>query len=359
MTAQATSRPLTFSSSGFQSREMRKYLGKTSVTLIGTIFLVAFLMPFLYMLTMSLKNMAQISADNAPLWPSTQLSAEYEGQLYNIFHVPMPDGTVKDLALLEPRRNDSTFIDPNTGETIEWKGKWRTLQGVWLFDPQWQNFADAFNQIKFGILFRNTFAIAFIGMIGTLISCILVAYGFARFRVPGKGLMFTILMATIILPSQVTLIPTYAIYTMIGWNGSWLPLLVPHFFANAYNVFLLRQFFLTIPRDLDEAAMIDGASPFRILISVIIPQSWPAITAVGLFHFFWAWNDFFNPLIYLSAKPDLQPISVGLQQFNATYGQKPHLIQAGAMLALALPVVVFFVAQRVFMQGVVITGVEK
>jgi multiple sugar transport system permease protein len=167
------------------------------------------------------------------------------------------------------------------------------------------------------------------------------------------------MLATIILPFQVTLIPTYAVYFALGWVGTWLPLIVPHFFANAYNVFLLRQYFLTIPRDLDEAAMIDGAGPFRILRSVIVPQAIPAIVAVTLFHFFWAWNEYFLPLVYLQSTPDLQPLSVGLGRFNSLYSGEPTVIQAAAILAMLLPVVVFFVAQRAFMRGVVFGGVEK
>jgi multiple sugar transport system permease protein len=157
----------------------------------------------------------------------------------------------------------------------------------------------------------------------------------------------------------VTIIPTYTFFTRIGWTGTWLPLLVPHFFANAYNVFLLRQYFMTIPRELDEAATIDGAGPMRVLTSVILPMSWPVIVAVTLFHLVFAWNDYFNPLIYLSAKPELQPIAVGLSFFNGIWGSKPPVIQAAALMAIILPAVLFFVAQRMFIQGVVVTGVEK
>ena len=167
------------------------------------------------------------------------------------------------------------------------------------------------------------------------------------------------MLATIILPFQVTLIPSYAVYLQLGWVGTWLPLIVPHFFANAYNVFLLRQYFLTIPRELDEAAMIDGAGPLRILTAVVVPQAKAAIVAVTLFHFFWAWNEYFLPLIYLQSQPDLQPLAVGLARFNALYSQEPTLIQAAAILAMALPVAVFFLAQRAFMRGIVVTGVDK
>ena len=222
------------------------------------------------------------------------------------------------------------------------------------------NFTTVWSQLNFPRLLFNTAAIAVLSTLGAVLSSALVAYGFARFRFPGKNILFIILIATIILPFQVTLIPTYAIFTKLGWNGTWLPLIIPHFFANAFNVFLLRQYFLSIPRDLDEAAMIDGASPFRILRSVILPLSVPAIIAVSLFHFFFAWNDFFLPLLYLSpASPSCRPLPIAIQQYNALYATQPTLIQAAALMTMAVPVVVFFLAQRAFMRGVVVTGVEK
>jgi multiple sugar transport system permease protein len=186
-----------------------------------------------------------------------------------------------------------------------------------------------------------------------------VAYAFARFDFQAKNILFMILIGTIILPVQATLIPMYIIFAKIGWTNTFLPLIVPHFFANAYNVFLLRQYFLQIPRALDEAAMIDGANPLEVLMKIILPNSVPALAAVSLFHFFFAWNDFFSPLIYLVSRPELWPLSVGLQKFNSLYGREPSLIQAGALITLVLPVLVFFLAQRVFMQGVVFSGVEK
>ena len=162
-------------------------------------------------------------------------------------------------------------------------------------------------------------------MIGTVVSCTLVAYGFARFRFPGRTILFTLLIATIFLPSAVTLVPTYTIFSKIGWVGTWLPLLVPTFFANAFDVFLVRQYMLTIPREMDEAASIDGAGPFRTLVSVILPQAWPAIVAVAIFHLVYSWNDFFDPLIYLSTKPELQTLAVGLQKFNGIHYRNPAL----------------------------------
>lgn len=281
---------------------------------------------------------------------------------YVMYDVPFEDGTVRQLALVQPGRRESQFLDPAnpTAGLIAWQGNWRALeQADPQVDFQWQNFAQVWREINYPRLLLNTTAIALIGTIGTLLSSICVAYAFARFPIPGKNVLFIILIGTIILPKQVTLVPTYAFFTAIGWTGTWLPLLVPHFFANAYNVFLLRQYFMTLPRELDEAAMIDGAGPFTVLRRVIIPQSYPAIVAVALFHIVFAWNDYFEPLIYLLGRPDLHPISIGVQQYNYVYDMKRHLIQASSLLGLIVPVFLFFLAQRFFMQGVRITGVDK
>jgi len=233
------------------------------------------------------------------------------------------------------------------------------LEPTYEFDPQWENYSRAWSLMEFPLLLRNTLVIAGLGTLGAVASSVLVAYGLARFEVPfGKSIM-VVLIATIILPRYVTLVPTYALFVRIGWVGSWLPLIVPHFFANAFNVFLLRQYFLTIPKELDEAAIIDGAGPFRTLWSVILPQMKPALVAVSLFHFYFAWNDFFEPMIYLSTRPDLQPISVGLRSFNTIYDTQPNLIQSGAMLALIVPVLVFLFAQKVFLKGIDLSGVQK
>ncbi len=253
------------------------------------------------------------------------------------------------------------FIDPKdpTATPIHWDGRWRTLEQAWTFAPLVDNFTTAWNQLDFPKLLRNTAGIAALSTIGAVLSSTLVAYGFARFRFPGKNALFIVLIATIILPFQVTLLPQYVIFTWLGWTGTWLPLIIPHFFANAYNVFLLRQYFMSIPRELDEAAMIDGAGPFRILRTIIVPQSWAAIMAVALFHLFFAWNDFLIPLLYLASKPELQPVSIAIQQYNALYATQPTLIQAAALMTMAVPIIVFLLAQRAFMRGVVVTGIEK
>jgi multiple sugar transport system permease protein len=339
------------------SRQFRGLLLAGTISLFALMLVTVYLMPLAYSASLSVRG-ASVEAGQ-PLWPSDPAQFTHNGEAYDLYNVPI-GGTTRQLALFKPGREASTWIDPaNPTQPIEWQGRWRALDRVWMFSPHWSNFPEAWKITNFGRLFFNTVAIASIGTVGAVASAVVVAYGFSRFRIPGKTILFTILVGTIILPQQVTIVPTYALFTRIGWVGTWLPLLVPHFFGNAYNVFLLRQFFMSIPRDLDEAAMIDGAGPFRTLVSVIVPQAWPAIIAVCLFHFFFAWNDFLSPLVYLVGHEELWPISVGMSYFTGQYTQLPHLIQATALMALALPVAVFVLAQRVFVQGVVITGVDK
>ena len=357
----AAARPLPrFGVRGLLGRRLRNWTAISGVTFLGLVVVSAYLMPLGYMAATSLKDGAQMSEAGAPLYPAKPSTFTWEGQEYPVYNVPTADGT-HQWALVDPRREDASFVDPAHPESglIEWQGRWRTLEQAWRFDLNLDNFATVWNQISFGRLLLNTFAIALLGTFGTLLSSVAVAYGFSRFRFRGRNGLFLLLLSTIILPFQITLVPTFAVFLGLHWTGTWLPLIVPHFFANAYNVFLLRQYFVTIPRELDEAAMIDGASPLRVLTSVIVPLSVPVLVAVGLFHFFWAWNDFFQPLIYLQGNAEAQPLSVGIAVFNALYSQKPTLIQAAAVMSLIVPVAVFFFAQRAFMRGIVITGVEK
>jgi multiple sugar transport system permease protein len=339
---------------------VREISSNAGVTLLGLLALLLFLMPLGYMLSTAFKLDSQLSAQNAPLWPAKAATYRYEGKDYPLFQVPT-DAGVKQVALIQGYREDSDVVDPEHPElgVYNLKGRWRTWNAVYTFAPIFDNFVTAWEQVNFTLLFRNTFALAVISTIGTLISCIMVAYGFARFRLPGKNILFILLMSTIMLPSQATIIPMYIFFSKLGWTGTWLPLLVPAFFGNAYDIFLLRQYFMTIPRDLDEAAMIDGASPLRTLISVVIPQAIPAITAVTLFHFFYVWNQYFEPLVYLIGHEELFPISLGIARFVQTFTNYPGRAAATAALTLVLPALMFFFAQRQFMQGVVITGVEK
>ncbi len=343
-----------------KKRKLARGLKILLTTLSAAILLSLFLSPFVYMLFSSLKTKEQVSELGAPIWPAGAATFTYEGKEYDVYQVPSGQG-FRELALVKKGLQESTFIDPVDPQegTIQWKGSWRSLKRPWTFEPHWENFSTGWKQINFPRMFLNTLFYTMTSLVGVLFSCTLVAYGFARFRIPGKDILFTLLMATIFLPSSVTVIPTYAFFVKIGWVGTWLPLIVPTFFANAFDVFFLRQFFLSIPRELDEAAMIDGAGPLRIFWHILLPQMAPALVALSTFHIVWAWNDFFGPLIYLTNKPELQPISVGLQKFNSIHTTNPNLTQATSLLALAAPLLLFVLAQRYFIRGIVITGVEK
>jgi multiple sugar transport system permease protein len=343
-----------------QRARLRKTLKVVWTTSFAILVVVAFLMPLGYGVTMALKTDTQISKAGAPLWPASERTFTYEGKTYEIYLVPTESG-IEEWALVTKRREESWFLDPDNPEAglIHWEGRWRTLERAWEPDPEWSNFREAWDTIDYPLLLRNTLMYAVLSTFGAVFSAAVVAYGFARFPIPNKGILFMVVIATIILPPAVTLIPTYAFFYRIGWVGTWLPLIVPAYFSNGYNVFLLRQFFLTIPRELDDAATIDGASPLRIFTDIILPNSKSALVAVGLFHFFYCWNDFFGPLIYLAGHPEKFPITVGLTAFNHLYSQSANLIQAASLIAVIVPLIVFFVAQRYFVQGVVITGVEK
>jgi multiple sugar transport system permease protein len=353
--------------------------------------LALFLMPFLYMVLTSLKTDGQITEQNAPIWPvavpffnytggntntyTVQVNKAgtmvdqtvdmntYVGQALGVYTVKLDNGVTKNLALLNGYQKGAIFVDPKdvaAGPVVWNGGNYKALQRPWIFSPTWHNYVDMWNAINYPRLLLNTVMYAFFTTVGVLFSCVLVAYGFSRFRFPLRDFLFMILISILFLPGTVTLIPTFYFFTQIlHWNGTWLPLIVPAFFANPYDTFLLRQFFMTLPRELDESAMIDGASPLRILWSVIIPQSYPVIVAVTVFHIVWAWNDYFGPLIYLGANMNAQPVSVALGRFNGIYGTHPNMIQAGALLTLIIPLILFFAAQRFFIQGIVITGVEK
>lgn len=339
---------------------LRNTFGSLGVTALGLLALSVFLLPLVYVLATAFKLDKQMTTIGAPLWPAAPATFNYNGSDYPLYEVPTENG-IRKLAVVKPYRETSDVIDPaDLGKGVfNIKGRWRTWKPLYTFAPVTTNITDAWEQVKFPRLFTNSLLLATISTLGTLISCILVAYGFTRFQLPGKNLLFVILISTIVLPPQATIIPLYILFSKLHWTGTWLPLLVPAFFANAYDVFLLRQYFMSIPRELDEAGMLDGASPMRILTSIIIPQATPAITAVSIFHFFFVWNQYFEPLVYLLGKEKLYPVSVGIGAFVNTFSTYPGLSAATAVLTMALPAVIFFLAQRQFMQGIVITGVEK
>lgn len=337
------------------------FSGTALLNLFMFIFIIAYLSPLPFMVIASLTPRDQFLDANAPILPAERVKINYEGEDLIVYEVPMEDG-VRDLALYKKGRQSSEFIDPenpNVG-SILWDGSWRTLKAVYQSAPTFDNFRDFINTSKIPLYFKNTLIVAIISEIGVLASSIAVAYGFSRFRIPGIKYIFFILIATIMIPSNITLVPTYYLFSghVLDWIGTWLPLIVPHFFGSAILIFLLRQNFKSIPRDLDEAAMLDGAGPLRILISVILPQSVPVVTTVSLLHFFYIWNETRNASLYLGIAPNLQTVSFGIQRTQSFFFT-PEALMVGALMVMIVPVVVLFIAQRFFMQDMIVTQIEK
>ncbi|MGI8916612.1 MAG: carbohydrate ABC transporter permease [Chloroflexota bacterium] len=224
--------------------------------------------------------------------------------------------------------------------------------------PQWQNYLTSLTALPFATYFRNTGIVTGLSLIGALLSAALVGYGFARFRAPGKNALFLVVLATLILPAPVLIIPQFVLFAKLGWVNTFLPLIVPSFFGSGFNIFLLRQFFMTIPRELDEAAVIDGASFLQSWWRIALPMSLPALGIVAIFQFIFSWNDFFGPLVYLSYN-NLWTAALGLYGFTGSYGTTDYNLLMAASLVVALPcIVLFFIAQRYFVQGIVVSGVK-
>lgn len=224
--------------------------------------------------------------------------------------------------------------------------------------PQWQNFPTALTALPFALYFRNTIIITVLSVLGAVLSAALVGYGFARLQAPGKDALFLNVLSTLILPAQVTVIPQFILFAKLHWVNTFLPLIVPAFFGSPFNIFLLRQFFMTIPRAMDEAAVLDGASYLQIWWRIILPLSLPSLAIIGIFQFIFSWNDFFGPLIYLSYN-NVWTLALGLAGFTASYGATDYNLLMAASLVVVLPcVLLFFIAQRYFIQGIVVSGVK-
>jgi len=224
------------------------------------------------------------------------------------------------------------------------------------FQPS--NYTEVFHRIPFLTYFWNTTQIAVGATVGVLVSCIPVAYALARMRWRGRQLAFVLVLSTLMLPFQVTVVPLYIIWVRLGQIGHLTPLILPAFLGDAFSIFLLRQFFLTIPEELSDAARVDGASDWQIMTRVIVPLAKPAIAAVALFQFLYSWNDLFGPLLFLGNNPKLWTLTIGLSEFQSRHGVEWNLTMAASIMFMLPVIVLFFLAQRAFIEGVTLTGVK-
>ena len=222
-------------------------------------------------------------------------------------------------------------------------------------EPKWSNYLEVFTRLPFHLFIRNSFYVTIMGTLGIVLSSLTVAFGLSRLRWPGRDLLFTALLATMMLPGVVTMIPVFIIFKKIGWIGTFYPLWVPAWFGGAFYIFLMRQYMMTLPIELDEAAKIDGASNFRILWQVIAPLCGPAIVTVTIFAFLHHYNAFMEPLIYISDN-EMFTLPLGLLWFKGRFGNFWHLVMAASMVTIAPVILLFFVAQRYFIQGAQFSG---
>jgi multiple sugar transport system permease protein len=234
-----------------------------------------------------------------------------------------------------------------------------TLPVVWWPHPfLWSNYPDLFEALPYFRFFWNTFLYAAVTIVGVCVSSSLVAYGFSRLKWPGRDAVFNVMLMTLILPFVCTLIPLFVMYKRFGWIGGYLPLEVPTFFGSSvFSTFLLRQFFMTIPQSLSEAARIDGANEFYIYLRIILPLAKPAMATVILFQFIYCWNDYLGPLVYISNQ-NSYPLSLGLALILGEFTTNWAWVMAGATAATAPIVILFFFTQRTFIQGITLTGTK-
>jgi len=241
----------------------------------------------------------------------------------------------------------------------------KTIQEVFVYPPTvipktfvWNNYPEALRLIPFFLYLRNTLIITLPNILGTLVSSSLVAYGFSRVHWPGRDVVFVLVLSTMMLPYQVTMIPLYVLFIRsLDWGNTFYPLIVPGFFGSAFDIFLLRQFFLGIPTELSDAARIDGCSHLGIFWRIIIPLSRPVLATVGIFSFLWGWNWFMGPLLYLN-RERLWTLSLGLQAYRSLHDVSWNYMMAAATMFTVPVIIIFFCAQQTFIQGITLTGIK-
>jgi len=291
-------------------------------------------------------NKSIIAKFNENVWQSQHLQ---ERVTHSLSHIILISGAVM-MVLPFIWMLSTSFKEP--GQTFVYPPQF-------IPDPvTLENYPNMWNALPFGRFFLNSVKIASLNTIGQLITCSMAGFAFSVLLFRGRDLIFLLLIATLMIPYQVTLIPTFILFSKIGWVGTHLPLWVPAFWGGAFGTFLLRQFYLTIPIDLAESARMDGASIWQIYRHVYVPLSGPPMAALAIFTFMWTWNDLLNPLIYVNELDQLT-LTIGLSFFQNQYGGKWTLMMAGAVVSILPIVIIFFFAQKYFIQGIATTGVKR
>lgn len=346
-----------------QREQVLKFSGAHVTLMLGSLL---FLVPFAWLISTSLKTDEE-QAVFPPVWLPTQQIAS--STLTNTSGTPAPiswyrkdsEEQVK-VAEMEELPTGAIRVQTIDGPTPgnQFETKRADLTKIRSFSPRWKNYSEALaflpKETHFGLTFLgNTLYLTFLSVIGTLFASSLVAYSFARMTWPGKNLLFMVLLATMMIPGAVTMMPQFLIFRSLGWVDTLLPLWVPAFFGSAFNIFLLRQFFMSIPSELEDAAKIDGCGPFTTYWRIMLPQIKPALAAVSITGVMGAWNNFQGPLIYLSS-PEKMTLAYALQLYQQDHGGEPGLLMAASTLVVLPIIVLFFFTQRYFIEGISLSG---
>jgi multiple sugar transport system permease protein len=323
-----------------------------------------FLMPFVWLLTTSLKEEDEM-VKYPPVWiPTRQVQVMVSGQPHGLSTIPYNGRTVR-VAEMEDLEDGSKTVQilpgqPGAGSQVHVDGAVPTK--IRRFGLKWQNYSDALNYLpaesKKGLVYLwNTVFVTIMCILGTLISSSLVAYSFARLRWPGKDILFGVLLATMMIPGAVTMAPVFLVYRKLGMINTLYPLWLQSFLGGPFSIFLLRQFFMTIPKELEEAAKIDGAGYFTIYWRIMLPLIKPALAALTIMTFMGSWNNFMGPLIYINS-PEKMTLAYALQLFQGQYGSEYGMVMAASTMVVLPVIVVFFLAQKHFIEGVTLTGIK-
>lgn len=353
---------------------------------------IMFLVPFAWLISTSLKTDDEMSAF-PPIWiPSQQIATQKlqnaEGRPAPLSHVmrqgqqvlvaevaELPSGSVRvrpvpasytagdfTTASTRPAAEGAPTISAlaRAAQPGDFEVEREKLTKIRQTAPRWENYAEALEflppETHYGLTFLgNTLFLTLMSAIGTVLSSSLVAYSFARLKWPGRQFLFWMLLATMMIPGAVTMMPQFLIFRSLGWIDTLRPLWVPAFFGSAFNIFLLRQFFLSIPNELEDAAKIDGCGPFGTYWSIMLPQVKPALAAIAIMAILGSWNNFMGPLIYLSS-PEKMPLAYALQLYGQQHGGEPGLLMAASTLMVLPIIVLFFFTQRYFIEGVSLSG---
>lgn len=321
-----------------------------------------FLIPFVWLVSTSLKTDEE-QAVFPPVWiPTQQVTTDKlknaEGEPAGISWLKTPKGKTKVAELESLGNGDVKVQNLESNAVSEVKGE--DLEKIRHTAPRWENYTEALDYLppetNYGLVFLgNTLLLTLLSVTGTLLSSSIVAYSFARLKWPGRNMWFVILLATMMIPGAVTMMPQFLIYRSLGWIDTLKPLWVPAFFGSAFNIFMLRQFFMSIPNELEDAAKIDGCSPFGTYWRVMLPQVRPALAAIAIMGVLGSWNNFQGPLIYLSSSEKM-PLAYALQLYQQQHGGEPGLLMAASTLVVLPIIVLFFFTQRYFIEGVSLTG---